>query len=234
MEREAKMRAIVRRAKRTNDRECNPEADDNELKFDSSDLVAEQKLTAERPMWALTEQQADKATEHIGVEGDELLEFANALDFDKYINDSEVSCLIENVRARIVELEAKAEVQTRRSESHAGTGIISNFEGNDPLVATHQASGASTDAEDDIMSVARSVLESDVGKAFGSIHSQKSLAAVAERASKSAFQERAQDCIHEEAVPPPLVSKHTDDAGSRLDGKHSVSNLPYMHRNPAV
>ena len=44
------------------------------------------------------------------------------------------------------------------------------------------------------------------------------------------------DAIHEEPShgPGPLVVRHTDDNGARLEAKNHVSNLPYMHRNPAV
>lgn len=235
MEREAKMRAVVREAKQNNEPDNNPQSkvcNNDEFKFGTSTSVAEQKLAAAKPMWALTEQQAHEATDHIGgVDVDGLLEFANSLDFDKYMEDSEVSCLIENVRARINELEAKADVS--RSESHAINRVARALEvkGGSQAAPTHP-DGMSTDAKGDIMSVARSVLDSDVGKEFASVHSQKSLAAVAERSSRTAME--TLDVIAEEATPVPFVRKHTDDAGSRLAGKNCVSNLPYMHRNPAV
>jgi hypothetical protein len=53
-------------------------------------------------MWALTSAQAEDTAEQLeNEEADELLNFALGLDFDKYINDSEVSALIENVRSRL-------------------------------------------------------------------------------------------------------------------------------------
>ena len=83
--------------------------------------------------------------------------------------------------------------------------------------------------DDDAVSVARSVLDSEGGRALGGIHSTKSLAAVAERSKIKHLEP-----IGEMAIPTPQVVKHTDDGGSRLEGKFAIANLPYMHRNPAV
>jgi hypothetical protein len=32
----------------------------------------------------------------------------------------------------------------------------------------------------------------------------------------------------------PKVVLHEPNEGARLEGKNTVSNLPYMHRNPAI
>lgn len=217
MEREAKMRALAREAK--------------EAKED----------VRRRPMWALTEEQADSAADlHENEEADDLLDFASHLDFDKYINDSEVSDLISSVRTRIRELEAQEKTQqtaapaaTTTKAARLTVDALKNIDGED--------AAAQEKKDDDIVSVAtQSVLESDLGKELlGTVYSKKSLkATIAERAKQQQQQHRLEaiDEVEEpSALPrPPLIVKHTDDDGSRLEAKHAVSNLPYMHRNPAV
>ena len=77
-----------------------------------------------RPMWAMTEDQAlEAADQRDDDDCDELLDFAQGLDFDKYINDSEVSALITNVRARIAELETEA-THEAKTESHLSDRAI--------------------------------------------------------------------------------------------------------------
>lgn len=246
MEREAKMRAIVRKAKEPEDLDFRSQTK-NSLKNESApsmdskcDLfgAADDKAVVKRPMWALTEHQAEEALERAEKDdADDLLDFANGLNFDKYINDSEVSALIESVRSRITELEADQDADTK-SELAALERSINTTLGRSRMRLTAENLRSLTDRDEevcskgeDVVSVARSVLESNA-KTVGAIHSHKSLAAVAER-SKSAIKGTL-GIISEDAIPPPLVMKHTDDAGARLEGKNCVSNLPYMHRNPAV
>ncbi|CAM9105737.1 unnamed protein product [Phaeothamnion confervicola] len=98
---------------------------------------------------------------------------------------------------------------------------------------------------DDAMSVARSVL-SQGEKSVRSIHSARSLAAVAERAKQKIVEFRLAPVAEmdaknagdgggcgEAAVVVKTVT-HKDDGGLRAGRKVAVSNLPYMHRNPAV
>lgn len=246
MEREAKMRAIVRKAKEPGGLDFSSQSktdltNDKVPFMDSKcDLfdTAEEKAVVKRPMWALTEHQAEEAAKRAeNDDADDLLDFANGLDFDKYINDSEVSALIENVRSRITELEANQDAETK-SELAALERSINNTLGRSRMLTAenlHSLADQNKEVgshDEDVMSVARSVLESNAGKTMGAIHSHKSLSAVAER-SKSVF-EGTLGIVSEDAIAPPLVMKHTDDAGARLEGKNCVSNLPYMHRNPAV
>ena len=258
MEREAKMRAMVRKAKEFEIEpvDSRPQAKNTGLAKSTLDKlppppmadstreqdIADDKTTGPRlrPMWALTEQQALKAVDCAEIdEADNLLDFANGLDFDKYINDTEVSALIENVRSRIAELEANRDVQAKLelpTPHQANKSIIDRSRMKltaDNLGAmSDQGTDITSDKCDDCASLARLVLEADAGKVVGGVHSHKSLTAVAERSKYTLSETRG--ILSEEAVPPPLVMKHTDDAGARLEGKNSVSNLPYMHRNPAV
>ena len=36
------------------------------------------------------------------------------------------------------------------------------------------------------------------------------------------------------AINEPIIVTHQSGDGSRLEQKHAVNNIPYMHRNPAV
>lgn len=254
MEREAKMRETVRKAK-SEGPDMNSQAKDESECYATSEKAtraeakcetvlpktAEEKVSDKlaRPMWALTEEQAEKVVERAEYdEADDLLDFANSLDFDKYISDSEVSALIENVRSRIAELEtnqyaaAKNELNEHTIERVLRNSKRLTAENLRCLTGKAECSSIEGEGGDDCVSVVRSLLESDAGKLVGAIHSHKSLAAVTER-SKNTLMD-VPNCIHEEIVPHPLVIKHTDDAGARLEGKNCVSNLPYMHRNPAV
>ena len=178
MDREAKMREVVRKVRDDRTYGC---ADlDSQEKYDKNqvndNVVMEVELSPEassgaagdssRPMWALTEDQAKEFAGGIETaEADDLLSFANSLDFDKYINDTEISALVQNVRSRICELEAYQD----------------------------------------------SVLKRPIDTSL----SCKTSSAIW-------------------AVPLPLVVNHPNDATGTIEGKNSVSNLPYMHRNPAI
>lgn len=105
--------------------------------------------------------------------------------------------------------------------------------------------------EDDNISVARTAL-SEGGRSVRSIHSTRSLAALAEKArvgiataratggstAPARLEEGATSGLgtldEETAVNDIVVVTHQDDGGLRLGGKNTVSNLPYIRRNPAL
>lgn len=110
--------------------------------------------------------------------------------------------------------------------------------------------------EDDNISVARTAL-SEGGMSVRSIHSTRSLAAVAEKArvgiitargvgedggtgtAPARLEKGSSSCLmggarDEEPVGDIRVVTHQDDGGLRLGGKNTVSNLPYIRRNPAI
>lgn len=109
--------------------------------------------------------------------------------------------------------------------------------------------------EDDNISVARTAL-SEGGRSVRSIHSTRSLAAVAEKARVGIISARGagggngndtaparlekglSSLLNGESNDMPVndivVVTHQDDGGLRLGGKNTVSNLPYIRRNPAI
>lgn len=109
--------------------------------------------------------------------------------------------------------------------------------------------------EDDNISIARTAL-SEGGRSVRSIHSTRSLAAVAEKArvgiirggggggdgtgTTPARLEKGLSSMlsggggREMPVNDIVVVTHQDDGGLRRGGKNTVSNLPYIRRNPAL
>lgn len=71
--------------------------------------------SSSRPAWALTETSAAAASEEklLGDE-DELLSFAEGLDFDRYIGDMEVRTVMDRLRKRIVEMEREVSMEEKR------------------------------------------------------------------------------------------------------------------------
>lgn len=107
------------------------------------------------------------------------------------------------------------------------------------------ASCCSNQQEDDNVSIARTAM-SEGGRSVRSIHSTRSLAAVAERSRENiaascvagdhgSVAAQASSGIRVEGpVNDIVVMTHQDDGGLRRGGKNTVSNLPYIRRNPAV
>jgi hypothetical protein len=71
--------------------------------------------SSSRPAWALSETAAAAATEEklLGDE-DELLSFAEGLDFDRYIGDMEVRTVMDRLRQRISEMEREVSMEEKR------------------------------------------------------------------------------------------------------------------------
>lgn len=105
--------------------------------------------------------------------------------------------------------------------------------------------------EGDNISVARTAL-TEGGRSVRSVHSTRSLAVVAEKARSVILsacsgnrdtnlddREDRRSCDQDEkeketALNDLVVVTHKEDGGLRLGGKNTVSNLPYIRRNPAI
>jgi len=69
-----------------------------------------------KPAWAMTEKAADNQKEEQQEQEENLLlDFAQSLDFDKYIGDIEVQTMMERLRKRITELEKEVVQEELRS-----------------------------------------------------------------------------------------------------------------------
>lgn len=73
------------------------------------------KKAQHKPAWAMTEKAADDQFEDMQFEeGDDLIDFARSLDFDKYIGDVEVQTMMAKLRSRITELEKEVAMDDMR------------------------------------------------------------------------------------------------------------------------
>eukprot|EP00640_Fibrocapsa_japonica_P004733 CAMPEP_0113935904 /NCGR_PEP_ID=MMETSP1339-20121228/2937_1 /TAXON_ID=94617 /ORGANISM="Fibrocapsa japonica" /LENGTH=133 /DNA_ID=CAMNT_0000938195 /DNA_START=42 /DNA_END=443 /DNA_ORIENTATION=- /assembly_acc=CAM_ASM_000762 len=81
--------------------------------------------------------------------------------------------------------------------------------------------------DDDTRSVARSIM-SEGGRSVRSVHSTKSISALAQRSRDRQMNDMGEASTL--TVQPRIITHNDED---RMN-KHIVSNLPYMHRNPAI
>ena len=71
--------------------------------------------SSSRPAWALTESAAETADEErLQDDEDDLLSFAEGLDFDQYIGDMEVRTMMDGLRHRIAEMEKEVAMEEKR------------------------------------------------------------------------------------------------------------------------
>lgn len=106
-------------------------------------------------------------------------------------------------------------------------------------------SGCSNQQGDDNMSIARTAM-SEGGRSVRSVHSTRSLTAVVEGTREkiaancvtgdhgSVATQASSGTKGEGPVSNIVVTTHQEDGGLRRGGKNTVSNLPYIRRNPAV
>ena len=161
---------------------------------------------------------------------DDLMQFAKGLDFDKYIDDLEIKTMMDKVQTRILELEkasSEERIRDEEAEQRAVSRAIMEAKG-EMTPEMFEAEGKS-EAYDEAYAAAKGLLaESD---ALKGVHSTKSMA-------KVYLSNKDKDAKGEEDKPvsmgePKIVTIRADD-GARLDNKNNPSNLPYIHRNPAV
>ena len=212
--------------------------------------AAEVKLMA-RPAWAQTEQIASKAvsaSEEKEFEDDEgLLDFAQNLDYDRFIGDIEVKTMMKRLQERIASLERDVKTEGDRDADAANRAQMRV-----QLAAAHELNelvgdGSEYAEDEDIKHIAKLVLEED--SEMSAVHSSKSVQSMLKLAKeKIATVKLAADLKYNPADKKPSqlghvsggpqIVVHEPNEGTRVggigEGKNTVSNLPYMHRNPAV
>ncbi|RHY93180.1 hypothetical protein DYB37_000410 [Aphanomyces astaci] len=212
--READFRAQVRRT--------NPEEDGADPKG------------ARRPMWALTKETADeKKARDEDEDVDDLLEFANNLDLDSFMDDVELKAHVAQVNEQLSKLQAvvnqeegeekKSEIKDMLNAERAERQTLN-------AAALSRLDGADSKGviDDDAASVASSIR---------SVHSTRSVMALTRRAEDkllSAKLASVPEGGRSGIVPTPHVVTHDEECGMRLQNKLLPSNLPYIHRNPAI
>lgn len=185
------------------------------------------KVKMPKPAWAMTQENAEVAAEEKEIEDeDELIQFAKGLDFDKYIDDLEIKTMMDKVQKRILELEKASEEERIRDEEaqqRAVNRAIMEAKG-EATPDMYEAEGKS-DVYDEAYAAAKDLLAES--ESLKGIHSAKSIAQVY-KSNKDAKDE------DEKPSGEPKIVTHTNDDGARLENKNNPSNLPYIHRNPAV
>jgi hypothetical protein len=85
-----------------------------EFKEQFNSLSADEKKQA-RPVWAMTEKDADMAADRKEqLEEEELLKFSESLDFDKFVSDVEIQSMMDRLRRRIGELEKEVTAEDQK------------------------------------------------------------------------------------------------------------------------
>jgi hypothetical protein len=90
-------------------------AEDFKAQFKSFPSASADAKKQARPVWAMTEKDADLAADQKEqAEEDELLKFAENLDFDKYVSEVEVRTMMDRLRKRIGELEKEVALEDQK------------------------------------------------------------------------------------------------------------------------
>ncbi|TYZ62984.1 hypothetical protein PybrP1_001265 [[Pythium] brassicae (nom. inval.)] len=190
---------------------------------------------ANRPMWALTKESADEKLECMeDQEADDLIDFANNLDIDHFMDDVELKARISQVEQQLAQMQSIVDCEeAEEKKSEREQQRLDDKSGGGPLNANDLArfdrmnggGGAGDRDDDDVMSVASSVLSEC--KSIRSVHSMRSVATLTRRMESKLLEESSG------AVNPRVVTID-EEQGARMQIKTLPSNLPYIHRNPAV
>lgn len=192
----------------------------------SLEEVSRKEVKSSRPAWALTQQAAVVAEEKKEVDdADSLLEFAQSLDFNKYMDDLEMKVMMEQMKRRIAELEKDVGDEDKRAESDARE--LGHKRDQLALMGSTMGVLAAEEGkrvEDrDLAAIAAAKLVLDRESSLLNIHSTKSVAAIVKSTQASL-----------ESQPKVLDEPRVVVHDPRPLGELNVSNLPYLHRNPAV
>lgn len=184
-------------------------------------------------MWALTKESADEKLECMeDQEADDLIDFANNLDIDQFMDDVELKARISQVEQQLAQMQSIVDCEEAEEKQSEREQQRLDDKSGGPLSAANLArfdrmnSGAGgRDDDDDTMSVVSSVLSEC--KSIRSVHSMRSVAALTKRMESKLLEESSG------AVNPRVVTID-EEQGARMQIKTLPSNLPYIHRNPAV
>lgn len=208
---------------------------------DAKDTEVKKMKKVNKPAWAMASTagnsaEDDELADLIGDkdEMEDLLGFAKTLDYDRYMNDMEVKLMMEQVRKRILDLERQVTQEEKRENDKEVEAARREL-----LALRELERGPQYDAdeydevdEDEVArEAARDVLKRDDD--IKNVHSTKSAAALIKTAKDK---KAGVNPDSGPAMAAPKIVVHDPNEGTRLDGeaKNAVSNLPYMHRNPAI
>jgi len=200
-----------------------------------------------KPAWARTADEEAVAEED---ELEDLLEFAEGLDIDKYMDDYEFNEALAAAKARITELDDDegADVGDEDDNMTVGTNMTHQStmsarlrakaeqeesgeqEWDNRTQASHESARSRFSTKS--RAVAQEMLEMNPN--LRKIHSTKSLAEVVEKMDDDKFDPTDQNRFGRCGAGAVRVAVHNDeDRLHRLDVKEG-KDLPYLYRNPAV
>jgi len=148
------------------------------------------------------------------------------------MNQVEIQAMVEQVKNRMSKLEAEVEDEedALRREEWKEQRAEAKLEALNAENLAKLDSESKVSKDEDAMSIATTVLSEC--KSIRSVHSAKSLAALTQRA-KEKIEANLCAVPENKAVNPKIIT-HDEENGVRLTKKNDPSNLPYMHRNPAI
>lgn len=186
------------------------------------------KIDKNKPKWAYTEQDINKVQEEEKEEElDDLLDFVNTLDYDKYIEDLELRTALTKVKDRIEEL-SKPTIREGDDTIGVVQQTIETLHNNNSN--NEYKDGYDNNDDDDYKSVT-SMLSED--KRLGDIHSKQSLKVRVDQV-RNEKTKAITPVKEEEEYEGPKIIQIDEEGGSRISKKNYPANLPYLHRNPAV
>lgn len=194
--------------------------------------TAKAKKGKSKPKWAMTAEENEQDRE---IEVDDLLAFTDELDFDQYIDDLEVKEALSFVQDRVKTLQMSAPKEVPEGEEEFGEGD----EEDDDFATLDDAGtekrlrrrGKKKKAEGDWEneSVAESVASDTSNMSKALLANNRSMKGVHSQASVQAMLEKEKQSL---AVTEPRIvqsnPRHANVAES------DPSNLPYLHRSPAM
>jgi hypothetical protein len=193
----------------------------------TDDTAKSKKKAKAKPVWALTDKQAEEREDE---DVDDLISFAESLDYEKYVQDTDVQDALQKIKERVEELEDASEDEDAFDAEGDDASVPLVEKGATSALAKKIRKTAAEEvmncAQDEdtrseaptVYSTARDLRKDN--KALGTVHSTASVKAMLDKVR-----------ANENALPgQPRIVDHRQFAGKDVD----PSNLPYLHRNPAV
>jgi hypothetical protein len=195
-----------------------------------------------KPAWAMAKDNSDKAGESSDDElledSEGLLSFAENLDYAKTIINIETQMVMEKLKSRINEIEKEMdndEKQEKAVELRNAKREMLALMGQAVSGLTTNASADGNKNEDMVaLMTAKAVLES--AEELQAIHSAKSVASMIKSAKDKEKDSKVvggYGGVGPVVLNEPRIVVHEPNEGARAESK-GASNLPYLHRNPAV
>lgn len=218
--------------------ETNDDNTNNSSNNNNNNIMAAMPKLQQRPAWAMTEEETKIQSEAKELfDENELLDFAKNLDYDRYIADMEVKQMMQLLAKRIKEMEIDISSDYKReqeTEERQKKRELLKLMGESLNNLTNMNDDESKGGSDEI-AAAKAVLQGD--DELQAIHSTKSVVAMIKAAREKGNKGVSSDGVTVDTSATknePVIVTHEPSEGSRVDGKNTVSNLPYLRRNPAV